>query len=54
MIEETALPVNVEDENDLCPTELAAKMRGVLKGTYGQTKEEIDDYLKDERNSWES
>ena len=54
MIEETTSPENVEKENDLCQTELAARARGILKGTYGQTKEEIDAYLGDERNSWES
>ena len=55
MIEETELPVSVENEPDIfCPAEFAAGTRGILKGTYGQTKEEIDAYLKSERDYWGS
>ncbi len=35
------------------PAELAASTRGILKGTYGKTKKQIDAYLKEERRAWE-
>lgn len=27
--------------------------KGIAKGTYGRTKEEIDKYIEEERESWE-
>jgi hypothetical protein len=29
-----------------------SKTRGILKGTWGKTKQEIDDNLNKERDSW--
>ncbi len=35
------------------PAELAASTRGLVKGTYGKTKKQIDAYLQEERRAWE-
>lgn len=35
------------------PERYAKRTRGMLKGTWGRTKEEIERYLKGERESWE-
>ena len=34
-------------------TELIQKMSGSMKGTWGSTVEEIDAYIKSERQSWD-
>jgi antitoxin ChpS len=36
------------------PKRYAALTRGLLRGTWGQTKEEIELYIQRERASWES
>lgn len=36
----------------LTPERYAALTRGMLKGTWGRTKEEIEQYLDGERGSW--
>ena len=36
------------------PQRYAQSTRGMLKGTWGRTKQEIEDYLQRERSSWES
>lgn len=35
------------------PEEWVARYRGALKGVYGETPEDIEDYLRKERESWE-
>jgi len=38
----------------LVPTSnIGTATRGILKGTWGKTKQEIDDNLKKERDSWD-
>jgi antitoxin component of MazEF toxin-antitoxin module len=34
------------------PREYARATRGALKGTWGRSRKEIDDYLERERRSW--
>lgn len=36
----------------ITPQQYAALTRGMLKGTWGRTKQEIGRYLKKERESW--
>ncbi len=35
------------------PQEYAKMTRGLLKGTWGKNREEVERYLERERNSWE-
>ncbi len=42
-----------EDGVVLTTPELYAKStRGIMKGTWGKTREEVEDYIKKERASW--
>lgn len=34
------------------PEKYAKQTRGLLKGTWGRTKEQIEDYLAKERDNW--
>lgn len=36
----------------LSPSEYARRTRGLLKGTWGGTKETVDAYLQGERDAW--
>lgn len=36
----------------LTPAEYARQTRGLLKGTWGDTKEKVDAYLQGERDAW--
>jgi bifunctional DNA-binding transcriptional regulator/antitoxin component of YhaV-PrlF toxin-antitoxin module len=35
------------------PEQFARKTRGILRGTWGRTRKELDRYLDRERRSWE-
>ena len=44
---------SIEDKVILIPTnKLGSLTRGILKGTWGNTKEEVDKYIKNERETW--
>lgn len=36
----------------LSPAEYARRTRGMLRGTWGGTREAVDEYLQAERDSW--
>jgi antitoxin ChpS len=43
-----------EDRVILIPAnKLGSQTRGMLKGTWGSTREEVDNYINKERDSWD-
>ena len=43
-----------EDKVILIPAnKLGTQTRGMLKGTWGSTREEVDNYINKERDSWD-
>ena len=51
-VEIKALPSVIAELSRDQKRELIQKMRGSMKGTWGNTVEEIDAYIKSERKSW--